>query len=214
MDVEVIIQTCAQRRDVLHECIESVELSDIGSSYTVIENPESVPRDQFFIDVLSRMSSSEREFVVRLEDDCLVNRYILENASQWRALDQDDFGIGWLHVPQYMEDQLRRYERHTADGLFFRTSGVVYGFAATVARPDVIKEVVEAAESNLRRIPRNWEKALVHAIWRSGRRVYYHLPSLAEHRLDIPRTFNSSALTEYKHSSGERFDPFWRRDSL
>lgn len=209
MNTEVFIQTCPQRRDVLRECLESVERSDVGRRYTVLENPSQVERDRFYLWVLAIMAESSREWVVRLEDDVYVNEHILHNAETWPALERDDFGVGWLHVPGAIYDDT---DVLTGEPPYLRrTNSVIYGYAASVMRTETLRRVLERVETNLTHAPRNWEGSLSRALYGIGKYVYLHDPSLVEHRVDVPSTFGTKKLRSYHHSSAHRFDPTWKR---
>ena len=80
--VTVIVQTCPERRGARDETLASLEASDIGTNYTLLEHPPGLTRRDFFAEVLRTMSEAETEWVIRFEDDVVPF-----GAALWAAGD-------------------------------------------------------------------------------------------------------------------------------
>ena len=88
---------------------ESIHASDIGRNYTLVtDEPRKFPEDgdklqAWWADTcLAQADAAEArgcKWILRLEDDIIVNRHILHNIQHWPALHDPLFGFGTLFVP-------------------------------------------------------------------------------------------------------------------
>jgi len=227
--VAVFVQTCPQRSSGVEETLKSVRESDIRDGFEVHTHPRGVPKCQFFAELLEKMAACDAQYVIRLEDDVLVNRHLVHNFLTWPALRDPLFGAGWLYVSQAaLSDTM-----HTASsGLeHYRNSEVMYG-SLCVAAP---REVATAALKLVRewaatfgcaldtcdcprknKRPRSsktygQDAALSRAVWKLGKRVFFHRPVLAENRM-LPSTHGLKMQGNPAHwRAGRLFDANWRR---
>jgi hypothetical protein len=224
-EVAVFVQTCPARRVGARETLESVRASDIGEDFSVLEHPSDQTKCQFFESVLRQMSAADAPYVMRLEDDVIVNRHILHNFLTWPALKNPLFGAGWLYVS---EAAFRATRTHR---MGYRNTEVMYG-SLCVGMP---REHVAAAVQLLE----EWQKlfgcaldtcncgkrndrprmsktygqdcALSRAVWKLGKRVFFHDPVLAENRL-IQSTHGLKTTGHPSHwRAGKLFQVQWRR---
>lgn len=106
-DILVWVHSCPQRADRLGPLIDSLKLSDVNY-YEIhicgekgIANVERWNRDKLL------ELSSKAKWVVRLEDDTIVNRNLMGNLRNWPAMNAGAyFGVGLLHLNKmYWEDR-------------------------------------------------------------------------------------------------------------
>jgi hypothetical protein len=229
--VTVIVQSCPERRQSREGTLASLRASDVGENFTVMEHPDKLPKCLFFASVLDTMAKAPTPYVMRIEDDVLVNRHILHNFLTWRALHDPLFGAGWLYVSEAAYRDVwhigtSRLER-------YRTNEVMYG-SLCVAMPralvaSCIKLLVEwqtifgcaldTCNCSLRnkrpRTTKNFgqDAALSRGVWSLGKRVFFPKPVLAENRL-LPSTHGlrtSGHAANWK--AGKLFNEKWKRTS-
>ncbi len=206
MKVAVFVQTCPQRRTDRLPTIESLRQSDVGDDFTVLEHPEDQDRRAFFRHVLETMADCGADYALRLEDDAVVNQHVLHNFSTWSALDDPLFGAGWLFVP---EAALSVHFK-VSGGVKYRALSEMWA-ALAVAIP--VKYVPACIEELERSEKLDQDLILSRAVWREGKRCFFHEPSLAENR-DPPTAFGTKYLrgTTPKHLfAGRTFSADWKR---
>ena len=206
MKIAIFLQTCPQRRTDRLPTIESIEQSDIGTDFTLLEHPEGQDMRTFFRHVLGTMADSGADFALRLEDDVIVNRHILHNLSSWSALDDPLFGAGWLFVP---EAALSVHFK-TSRGIKYRALAEMWAALAVVLP---VKYVPACLDELARSEKPDQDLILSRAVWRLGKRCFFHEPSLAENR-DPPTAFGTKYLpgTRKQHLfAGSTFSTDWKR---
>lgn len=206
MKVAVFLQTCPQRRTDRLPTVESIRQSDVGDDFTVLEHPEEQDKRAFFRHVLETMADSGADYAIRIEDDAIVNRYILHNFSTWPAINDPLFGAGWLFVP---EAALSIHFK-TSRSVKYRTLSDMWA-ALVVAIP--VKHVPACLNELDQSEKVDQDLILSRAIWRLGKRCFFHEPSLAENR-DPPTAFGTKYLpgTTAKHLfAGRAFSADWKR---
>lgn len=233
-DATVILQTCPQRQEDAKKTIESLRASDAASALEVMEHPRGVERCRFYREVLAKMAAAETPYVIRCEDDILVNRHLVHNFLSWPALTDPRFGCGWLYVPA----AAFTHESATRLGPFvIRNSPIMYG-ALCVGMPtaharaalDLFDRWIadsgcgltgctmnRRCEHETRRPPprRGQDTLLSQAVWQLGKRVFYHQPVLAENRV-IPSARGTTYLRRPRPEqlqAGAHFKPNWRRQA-
>lgn len=235
--VTVIVQTCPQRRNDVAVTLASLRESDIGNDFEVMEHPDGMERCRFFRTVLIMMAEAPTDYVIRCEDDILVNRHILHNFLGWSALSEPTFGCGWLYVSAAA---LCHESAKRVNGHLFRGWPVMYG-ALCVGMPtahartcvELLDEWIEAYGCPLSGCardrpcsharqggveghnPHNFgqDTLVSQAMWKLNKRVFYHVPALAENRL-IPSVRGTSfraGMDRWHLQAGRNFKPEWRR---
>lgn len=231
-DLAVIVQTCPERRDDAQATLASLDDSDVGH-VEVMEHPEGVERCRFYRTVLRRMAEVDAEYVIRCEDDILVNRHLRYNFMAWPALGHEAFGAGWLYVSQMAVRDAATTAR--LDGFLVRDTPVMYG-ALCVGMPrsharaclDLLDEKIERYGCPLSKCAPNracshatapledphehgQDTLISQAMWRMGKRVFFHLPALAENRL-IESVRGTPPVGDSRHlQAGPYFDAEWSR---
>jgi len=199
--VKVWVHSCEFRAgsECLTRTLLSLRESDIGNDFEVCMGPPWTPQvltdpeaklymDPWWKDTLMRKSEEstaggKRGYVLRLEDDVIVNRHILHNVKTWPALDEPQFGMGDLFNydgmwPDFLD--LTRL-RPVRDGVLRRLEldqiGAQGQLFASAALPKVFNKVPRAFEM--------WSScgcAYDHIVSRAcnyaGFGYYAHLPSL------------------------------------
>lgn len=234
-DVTVIVQTCPDRRIAAVPTLDSLRASDVGDDFLVMEHPEGVERCRFFRSVLVKMAEAPAEYVIRCEDDILVNRHLLHNFLTWPALREPMFGAGWLYVSEMAlahTDSLGSINGHPV-----RNWPIMYGSLCVGMRTEQAKVCLRlldswiekygcplagcAREHRCSHVTRPKESVDAHgqdtllsrAAWESGKRVFYHVPVLAENRLiESVRGTKFPPGTDLRHlRAGPRFSAEWKR---
>lgn len=206
MKIAVFLQTCPQRRTDRLPTIESLKQSDVGGDFTVLEHPEEQDKRAFFRHVLETMAESGADYAIRFEDDVIVNRHILHNFSSWSALDDPLFGAGWLFVPA----AALSVHFKTSRGVKYRALSEMWASLA-VAIP--VKYVTACLDELAQAKKLEQDIILSRAVWRMGKRCFFHEPSLAENR-NPPTAFGTKYLpgTRKGHLfAGRTFSVDWRR---
>lgn len=157
--------------------LQSVSESDIGH-IDVCEQPTGANRIDFYIDTLRRLRK-DAAFLLRLEDDILVNRHVIHNVLRWRGFDEPHFGAGWLSVPSnYAHDM-----NHTGRG----THGTIYrkyhemNFGGGIIIPSAVLDdgLLLDVERHMKSMPTyNFTpvRSLSNVMHLHGLRVYFHYP--------------------------------------
>ncbi len=227
--VAVFIQTCPARWLSASGTLESVRASDIGEDFNLLKHPPNVPKCEFFAQVLRTMAAAPARYVMRLEDDVLVNRHILHNFLSWPALRDPLFGAGWLYVSEASHrDHWRTGESSLGR---YRNSDVMYGSLCVVMPREYIAAAVKLVDewekafgcaldtcncSKKNKKPRasktfGQDAALSRSVWALGKRVFFPNPVLAENRL-LPSTHGLKTTGHPAHwRAGKLFKPNWRR---
>lgn len=210
MDIDVIVQAHPSRTETGQFDLtrDSIEASDVVVYQTVVSDRRT-HRYVHFLDILRRAAQSESDLVLRLEDDCVVNKHLLHNIRTWPALRDERFGLGWLYCPPAvpMKDE----------DLWFKGNHLA-GAVAVLGRPDYFRRLVPMLEEELRTGDHfRQDVSLMKAVHRTRRRICLHCPPIVEHRIDIPSTKaagDPSGGGYYGPGLGTtfgRFKPDWRR---
>jgi hypothetical protein len=105
-DILIWVHSCPQRANKLGPLIESLKLSDVDYYETHVCEEKGVANvERWNRDKLLELSGKAK-WVVRLEDDTIVNRNLMSNLRNWPAMNSgSEFGIGLLHLNNiYWED--------------------------------------------------------------------------------------------------------------
>lgn len=197
--MEVVV-FAAPGRTLAHErTFASIEASDIGRNYEVSMHPAGMDKNEHWRRTHELAASAKSEFVLVLEDDVLVNRFILENIASWGWKHNTDFGAGWVYKPGgYCGN---RDVWYSGKRPWAMTPGVVY-------KTSDLPRLIEIAMGVMRTMP--WDCAMAWAATDGGRRIRVHAPSLIEHQNDVPSVLGNPSQSPLRTSRGT-FEEEWRR---
>ena len=198
-----VVVFAAPGRDLAHErTFRSIEASDIGKAYEVSMHPDGMTALEHWRKTHELAAASGTDLVLVLEDDVLVNRFILENIASWRWPLSRDFGAGWVYSPGgiYSKDDWYQGTRPWA-----MTCGVVYRTADLPGLIDLAWQKMTAKKD-----PMPWDCAVAWAATGRGKRIRVHFPSLVEHQNDVPSKVGNPSRSVLRTSRGT-FRENWRR---
>lgn len=177
----VWVHTWWKRDGVRDACLRSVEASDVGINYLVERQPTGAQRGLFFVQTLERLSAehSDKLWMLRLEDDTVVNRHLFHNLARWDAYDHPLFGAGWLSYPQS-----RKRVMYQTIPWMAHSGGVLLPMRSVSA---VLKYATNLPEA--RRAC--YDICMSRAIWWTGRRIFFHHPALVAMDFNIPSSIGS-----------------------
>lgn len=207
--ITTFVQT-VPRRPSWAECKASIEASDIGTDYTVLEQASHTSPRQHFLYVLYRMSAAKTPWVLRLEDDVEVNRHIRENIATWDAKAEVDFGAGWLFDPggttrtthdrlyqRIGKDRWHSGELHCCQGVLLPREHIPLLMMLCnqwfTDNPGVLAQDI----------------ALSRAVCALGRRICVHAPPLVEHLIKYTSTLGHANTRS--HTTEGAFRLKWKR---
>jgi hypothetical protein len=183
-DITVGVRAVPNRGAPWERSRRTIESSDIGTRYVRYVQPSNQTRREAYLSFMDWMAAVPTPLVLMLEDDALVNRHILHNLATWPAVHEPRFGAGWCMTPGgrrnihdyiYRRNRTRWHDReyqHASVGVLLRAPDVPMLRARMVAwyegRPGDLAHA---------------DMALSSAVWRTGRRIALHSPSLVEHPL-------------------------------
>jgi len=209
VNITVIVQSVPERLS-WPETRRSLEASDIGDRYEVApQRPELTPREHF-LEVLDRGARAATPWVMRLEDDVLVNKSILHNLELWPAKTDPRFGIGWLfdaggttrttHDRMYGRPGSDRWHRgtlHCCQGVLMRTADV----------PELRAHCAQWFEDHAGTLSQ--DLALSAAVTAMGQHICVHGPPLVEHLANYPSTLGNPRMRWHTTEGAFKLD--WRR---
>lgn len=233
-DIFVWLQTTVRRNS--ERTIHSIERSDIGKRFLVLTDkkdrkfPEDYGDLQHWWDLAWRDAADAARirkcsYILRLEDDILVNRHILHNVCRWRAVNSKKFGLGTLFQPDYWLKHPETFERDPETGLTYRNTKDVEGAQAQLIKTDLVGALLEGVprarvEKGLWQAHHqpSFDWSLSRAAWALGLRVFVHEPALVNlHQgsqsstIDLNQHRTGAIHPECEHYWGHRsFKPDWR----
>lgn len=212
MNIAVFVQSCPGRSAALAQTMESIGASDIWRDYKVTMHGRGASLNAYFFLVLEMMADCGADYVIRLEDDVFVNKHILENVRRWPALQEPDFGAGWLFTPSgVMGPSWYSCHRMTKSGEMWRSKLPMHSSVAYMFPTKLLPRVIE----ELRKVEKEYEGALMDlgvsmAVHKAGHKCFLHQPSLVEHNVKVTsamgHTYDAGVGT-----AGGLFKPDWRR---
>ena len=207
MRIKVVVQTCPQRRELLPQTLESIQGSDIDD-YEVMEHPEGMSLYDFFLSVMRCLRDSGADYGVRLEDDALVNRHFIHNIRTWGALNEANFGAGWLFASQGMFNDRGKLQRSMPSGELYRNTREIHCALAVLLPIPLLRDELYAHMVAKGKQPQDF--AMSGAVWDGGRRCYLHSPPIAEN-VFAPSVRGHTNHTRYGHCAGSYFKPDFKR---
>lgn len=226
-DIAVVVHTCPSRRKRLSPLKDSIAQSDLDiNTIDWAEEPDGCSNFEKRLHYLTLLCRNARRapYVLRLEDDIIVNRHIMHNLVTWNATRQPDFAVGVLFVNHLLYQFPQSDDNHTD-----QTTGLVYreptstpwaqahlysSYHLIPAAQRYFEELAEKFPSYYRELHRSalaFDWAITKAVGRMGLRVYLHQPSLAQ----CTEVGDHRALSRKKVPVPHRaqdFDQDWRRD--
>lgn len=199
--VTVVVQGVPDRGLAWERSRESIEASDIGTDYMLMLNPEGVNPRQHFLNVMQRLADAPTEWVLRLEDDAIVNRHIVHNLRTWPALTAPDFGCGWGFFNGHQQGPWKGPELHGSLATLFRRAHLPAVMAGC-------KKWFAAHKGRL-----SQDLAMSRTVWDLGKRLYLHQPPLVEHPIDTPSTLGH-LHNRAAHTTRGRFQLEWKRELI
>jgi hypothetical protein len=210
----VWVQTTTRRDN--SKTLASIERSDIGKKYLVCEDRKErkFPQDyadlqltwfKFWRDMLEAADVRKCEYILRLEDDVLVNEHILHNLATWPALNHPKFGFGTLFVPNYWYKHPQHYKRDPDEGSTYRNLIDIEGAQGQLVKvstfPNILDGVQRAREQRglgKHQHGPSFDWAVSRSAWQLGLRVFVPSPAL----VNIHEESLRSTIDEKQNAGG------------
>ena len=189
--------------------IRSLDASDAAGRYEVMCQPTDAHRDDFYINALRSICVYDGiDYMLRLEDDVLVNRHLLHNISRWKAPQHSRFGAGWLS----MTDELLADTGHCPllDGFRIREYPECHFAGGVLMKISTLSAIIPYVEARLRAGGEHFAPgcSLSSAAWHSGLRVFFHEPSIVAIDMSIP-AYHARRYNE-RFFDKQPYDQTWR----
>lgn len=188
---------------------QSIMDSDL-SDWIVHKQPKSRERNEFYLAVLRKFLKSGRPFMLRLEDDVHVNRFIQHNVINWQALRDPKFGIGFLSTSARMHRMLHPKQCKYPNTLTYNKLNNHFG-GGWVASAKAIKAAIPDIKAILDCVNQSGgfgpTTAVNDAMVRTGWRCFLHDPAIVEVDLSIPSHRFGTKTNRY---GAQPFEPEWR----
>jgi hypothetical protein len=211
-DLHIWVQTWWKRDGVRDTTLRSLEASDVGKGYEVRRQPEESGCVDYFIATMREICGSYK-WVLRIEDDTIVNRHLLHNVLTWPVPHvEPKFGMGFLSVT----NPVLKDHPHIGLGEKLKTpwrnyNGMHFG-GGMLWRSDLFMARLARIEACLRK----WQPRFAAAVcpssvfFEDGLRAYFHVPSIVRIDLSIPRSRDGKVVPEARFGS-QPFDVKFRR---
>lgn len=206
--ISCFLQTCPQRRLDRLPTIQSLQQSDVGDRFTVVEHPDGVGLHAFFGTFLEAMAAAKTDYVIRFEDDVLVNRHILHNVVTWPALADPLFGAGWLFVPEIAFGVAKHVR--SSRGIKYRNTPEMWAALAIVLPTKLVPLCLDELKQTVKA---DQDLVISRAVWKAGKRCFFHEPVLAENRDPVSAvgTRYPRGTTKKHLFAGRLFSADWKR---
>jgi len=192
--------TCPERDETRRETLASLAASDWPDlPLQVLVDPETtsdrVQRiSRQILHALQQFLDHEAEYMLLLEDDLSFNRHLRHNVERWRPYACREITLAGLYNPG-----LKEIVFEVAGHAVAVAPETAFGTQASLLFRPAVEHLVKGwntlnAAADLR---------VVHLAAQLGRPLYYHAPSLVQHR-QVPSTWGGTA-----HQARD-FDPDWR----
>lgn len=206
------VNTWWKRDGVRDATLASLDASDSAGRYQVRRQTESDCCVQFFCNVMRELCETYT-WVLRIEDDVLVNRHIVHNVTTWPAPHvEPKFGMGFLSVTH----PVLADKAHVGYGEKLKTPwrkhrGMHFGGGLLWKSSDFLPRI-----HRIQKCLCEWRPMFAAAVCPSsilfddGLRSYFHLPSLVKIDLSIPRSRDDKLIGEAVYGT-QPFDADFRR---
>jgi hypothetical protein len=210
------VHTCALRKGKLQPTLYSLMASDIGSDCDVLECPMGLAPvinawwEQTWRELAD--AAAPDEYLVRLEDDVVVNRHIRHNIETWSALKEPDFGLGVLFNSDRIWPPLPQMKNRKPSGALCRMDVDIPGGCGQVLRADRVHAIMDrVSDAQRREGPRAvmFDFGLSRATRYAGYFAYCHEPSLVNcHEGATVSTLGGAPDNNWSDKS---YDAEWKR---
>lgn len=207
-DLVIAVQTVPGREQALQATRASLARAGVQHPVVVCQDPQETKRHNL-IKTLTYLDMSGASWVLRLEDDVLVNKHLLHNICTWSAPHQQNFGAGWLWRNAGLA-QSRTGIEVTQHG-WVRTEPDLAGAQGILLPRRIIPQLVMGIRDRWAETDGAQDKAITRTLFYKGLRVYIHDPPLVEHNVTFPSTLAPERpVIHALHLAGD-FDANWRR---
>ena len=181
MNVAVWVHTWKARDGLIGRTLESLDASDAKGLWTVERQPDDCKnRIDFLLSTWEKYAArDDLDYIIRVEDDVLVNKHIVHNATTWEAVhDEPLFGMGLLSVADgIMHDRQRL--RQGVTGAIYRATADIHFSGANLFRMDTLRKILPIMHT----VRKQWEGSndfvMSAATFEAGLLTFLHEPSLA-----------------------------------
>ena len=203
MRIDAFILTCPLRKRALEATLASLNASDWPHAPTIVCDREygegydlRAAQSLNALELLKKASERNADYLLFLEDDVTLNAHIYHNMIHWAPIKLGFLFFGSLYNPGVLGFANAGESVFWKANYFIADPRHAYGSQALVLSRSLVKECVERWHcfEGMQDI----RIATIAGLF--SRTMYYHLPSLVQHRT-TPSTWGGQA-----HSTRE-FDP-------
>lgn len=184
LTLAVFVQTVEGREAALALTRSQIELSDVGSDYTVLMGEPGKTAREHLLAVLDAMASSGADLVLRLEDDVDVAPHVRHNLTTWPELHDARFGAGWAFAPGGVRTIHDYWYQRPGESKWVG-GPLAYSQAVLLWRRDVDATGRGCVEWFAKHPGRaSQDLAIVAAVYGLNKQVCIHAPPQVEHRIE------------------------------
>lgn len=211
MQLFVWVQTCKHRDPT--DALNNIERSDIGTDYTRIHDDNDWPSPEAlqawwmrqWIRLAEEAKKRGCDWMLRLEDDIVVNRHIRYNVLKWPALREQVFGYGTLFCIDSWPPSI--FHKYSPNLYTLRTphiAGAQGQVLPTSKVPEIIEKTLETKD-----LPVSFDSSISSAVSALGLENFVHIPAL----VNVSEAHQKSTLSEVSCAteSTKSFAPRWKR---
>jgi hypothetical protein len=199
---------------VVDATLDSLNQSDAKGEYAVHRQRRENDKKQFFVDTMRMLCSrKDIDWILRLEDDTLVNKHLIHNVCTWPVPHAEyKFGVGFLSVTDpiladsgrvALGENLQTRYRNCVNGVHFG-GGMLWSRELFKKHFDEIAACIFGYRGQLAPAICTSKVFLKH-----GLRSYWHIPSIVKIDTTLPR-FDGKVVGEAVYGT-QPFDPEFRR---
>jgi hypothetical protein len=192
--------TCPERDETRQETLASLSASDWPDlPLQVLADPEKT-RDRIerisrqILHALQQFLDHSARYLLLLEDDLIFNSHLRHNVERWRPYRDHEITLAGLYNPG-----LKEIAFDVAGNAVAVDPKSMFGRQALLLSRAFVKHAVSAWSTHNTAADRR----LAFLAAQLGRPLYYHAPSLVQHR-QVPSTWGGTA------NQARDFDPDWR----
>ena len=212
--IYVWVHTWWKRDDVRKATLASLDTSDAAGLYHVHRQDESHCKVHFFIHTMRTICAMEDyDWILRLEDDTLVNKHLIHNVCTWPVPHvEPKFGMGFLSV----SNPVLKDTPHIAYGEKLKTpwrnyKAMHFGGGILWNRREFQKRIRRIKKCMCRHVPHLACAVCPSQVFREdGLRSYFHVPSIVKIDLSYARHVDGKVIGEGVHGT-QPFDRDFRR---
>ena len=195
----------------------SLEASDMRGRWHRHRQPEGEDRDRFFLRTLQQIGQSGETFMLRLEDDVVVNRFLRHNVSTWKVLQDPAFGIGFLSTCERVQGLVKCKPTADPNTMSFRAHGYHFGGGYIVRMSAIMRNLHRISEilTYIKKLNGRFgpTTAIADAIVDDGRwNMYVHVPSLV--KVDVSQPSHQLGNVSKRYGEQPYSEQFRRSDAI